>query len=79
MLNAGTIAKTVTIGALKMKMRTDYIAYNQKLDGFDCGAKLAANISADVAQLARKVNETAKRLQELDPGFPKDWTPLPEG
>lgn len=66
---------------LKEKLRREVIAYRHALDNFggDCGAHMAAVISPAISEAARRVNETAAALKEIDPQFPSSWTPYPEG
>lgn len=66
---------------LKNRMRLDVTRYRRALDRFggNCGANMAAVMSPDVSESARRANETAAALKEIDPEFPSSWTPYPEG
>lgn len=64
---------------LKRIMRESILAHDRALSNLDCGANLAAVISPDVLKFARRANSIARELAQVDPQFPKDWIPLPEG
>lgn len=69
------------IHAAKTKMRTAVIEYRDLMLSRDanCGANLMAAINPDIARLAKRINECAAELKQIDPGFPKEWIPYPEG
>ena len=61
---------------LKRKLKRAYTSYGSRVSEFSCGANLAAHISLDVAQGARKVNDILDELAKIDPDTPKDRMPL---
>lgn len=67
------------IAQLKSQMRSAVLRYRAATEHLDCGANLAAVISADASRAAREANEIARKLKSIDPSFPTSWTPYPEG
>lgn len=45
-------------------------------EGYDCGNALLKEISGDAAAFAGRYNAAMTQLAEIDPDFPKNWTPL---
>ncbi|MES2346998.1 MAG: hypothetical protein V4641_05440 [Pseudomonadota bacterium] len=70
------------IGTLKAQLRDAVVAYrnqNGRSDHLNCGANLRAVFRPELALTARTANELAAKLQALDPAFPTNWIPYPEG
>lgn len=67
------------IDKLKSQLRSAVLRYRDATEHLDCGANMAAVISADVSKAAREANEIARKLKAIDPSFPASWVPYPEG
>lgn len=71
----------MNIPATKKRLRRAMRAYYRLTDqrDLDCGAHMAAHIVPAIGVAAARANKIARVLQQHDPEFPTDWTPLPEG
>lgn len=64
------------IDRLKKKLKSAYTSYTNSVKEYSCGANLAAHISLNISQKAKRVNYLLDELTKVDPDTPKDRMPL---